>query len=68
MPQKNLSPARVAQSMFRLLVEIGTPAKTPKPPGKSTDWKTGKLRNKRTRYPVVKKRKSPDKKAKNKKT
>ncbi len=51
--------------MFGLLVEIGTPAKTPKPRGKSTGWKTGKLRSKRTRYPVVKKRKSPIKKAKN---
>ncbi|NES06414.1 MAG: hypothetical protein F6K22_28520 [Okeania sp. SIO2F4] len=65
LPQKNLSPGRVAQSMFGLLVEIGTPAKTPKPSGFSTGGKTGKLRSKRTRYPVVKKRKSPIKKAKN---
>ncbi|WP_198954181.1 MULTISPECIES: hypothetical protein [Moorena] len=54
--------------MLGLLVEIGTPAQSPKPRGKSTGWKTGKKRNKRTRYPVVKKGKSNDKKAKNKKT
>ncbi|WP_293125795.1 hypothetical protein [Okeania sp. SIO1I7] len=51
--------------MFGVLVEIGTPAKTPKPRGKSTGWKTGKVRSKRIRYPVVKKRKSPTKKAQN---
>jgi hypothetical protein len=65
-PQKNLSPGRVAQSMFGLLVEIGTPAQTPKPRGKSPGWEKGKKRNKRTRYPVVKKRKSADKKDKSK--
>ena len=54
--------------MFGLLVEIGTPAKTPKTRGKSTGWKTGKVRSKRIRYPVVKKRKSTPKKAKNQKT
>ncbi|MGK7930474.1 MAG: transposase, partial [Microcystaceae cyanobacterium] len=66
--QKNLSPGRVAQSMFGLLVEIGTPARIPKPRGKSPGWSRGQVRTKRTRYPVVKKRKSPDNKAKNKKT
>jgi hypothetical protein len=65
-PQKNLSPGRVAQSMFGLLVEIGTPALIPKPRGKSPGWEKGQVRTKRTRYPVVKKRKSSDKKAKNK--
>jgi hypothetical protein len=67
-PQKNLSPARVAQSMFGLLVEIGTPAKIPKPRGKSPGWERGQVRTKRIRYPSVKKRKSPAQKAKNKKT
>ena len=65
-PQVNLTPGRVAQSMFGLLVEIGTPAQTPKPRGKSPGWEKGKKRNKRTRYPVVKKRKSADKKDKSK--
>ncbi len=54
--------------MFGLLVEIGTPSRIPKPRGKSPGWSRGKVRTKRTRYLVVKKRKSPDKKAKNKKT
>jgi len=67
-PQSNLTPGRVAQSMLELLVEIGTPALPPKPRGKSTGWKPGKKRSKRTRYPVVKKGKSTYKKAKNKKT
>jgi hypothetical protein len=65
-PQKKLSPGRVAESMFGLLVEIGTPAKSPKPRGKSPGWKTGKKRTKRIRYPVVKKQKSSGKKAKTK--
>ena len=54
--------------MLGLLVEIGTPAQVPKPRGKSTGWLKGKKRNKRTRYPVVKKGKSANKKAKNKKS
>jgi hypothetical protein len=32
--QKNLTPGRVAQSLFSLLVEIGTPASSPKTRGK----------------------------------
>ncbi|NEO10313.1 hypothetical protein [Moorena sp. SIO3I8] len=48
--------------------EIGTPARPPKPRGKSTGWKPGKKRSKRTRYPVGKKGQSTYKKAKNKKT
>ncbi|PSF26382.1 hypothetical protein C7H19_25140 [Aphanothece hegewaldii CCALA 016] len=67
-PQKSLSPGRVAQSMLELLIEMGTPALSPKPRGKSTGWETGKKRNKRIRYPVVKKRKSTDKKEKKKQT
>lgn len=66
--QLNLTPGRVAQSMLGLLVEIGTPAQSPKPRGKSNGWKTGQKRNKRIRYPVVKKRKTVAKKGKNKKT
>ena len=52
--------------MFGLLVEIGTPAKSPKQRGKSPGWRTGKKRTKRIRYPVVKKQKSSSKKAKTK--
>jgi len=52
----NLSPGRVAQSMFAVLVEIGTPALLPKSRGKSLGWKKGKVRTKAPCYPTVKKR------------
>jgi len=42
LPEKNLSPGRVTQFRLGVLVEIGTPAKTPKPLEKLTGWKTGK--------------------------
>jgi hypothetical protein len=61
----SLTPGRVAQSMLGLLVEIGTPANSPKSRGKSKGWEKGRKRNKRTRYPLVKKRKSSEKKRKN---
>ena len=50
-----LTPGRVAQSFSGLLSVIGTPAKSPKPRGNSPGWETGKKRNKKPRYPVVKK-------------
>lgn len=51
-----LTPGRVAQSMFSLLVRIGTPARLPKTRGKSPGWTIGNKRTKKTRYPVVRKR------------
>ena len=67
----DLSPGRVAQSMFSVaefvragfplmertqaLVEIGTPARSPKPRGKSPGWTKGNTRTKPPRYPTVKK-------------
>ena len=62
--QKNLTPGRVAQSLFSLLVEIGTPTKEPQPRGKSPGWKTGQKRRKRTTYPIAKKSFSRTKKTK----
>ena len=59
----NLSPGRVAQSMFSVLVEIGTPARSPKPRGKSPGWTKGNTRTKPLRYPTVKKRVSRPKKS-----
>ncbi len=53
--KEKLTPGRVAQSIPGVLAAIGTPAHTPKPRGKSPGWKTGKKRNKKPRYPVVKK-------------
>ena len=58
----DLSPGRVAQSMFSVLVEIGTPAQSPKPRGKSPGWTKGNTRTKPPRYPTVKKRASRPKK------
>ena len=54
-PLTNLTPGRVAQSLFPLLVKIGTPAVAPKLRGKSPGWPTGQSRSLRPRYPVVKK-------------
>ncbi len=34
---------------------IGTPANSPKPRGKSSGWKAGQPRQRRIRYPIVKK-------------
>ena len=51
----NLSPGRVAQSMFSLLVQIGTPTNPPKQRGKSNGRSVGFKPTPRTRYPVAKK-------------
>lgn len=51
----NLTPGRVAGSMFSLLVRIGTPARPPKTRGKSPGWTTGNKRTKKPLYPVAKK-------------
>ena len=59
----NLSPGRVAQSMFSVLVEIGTPARSPKPRGKSPGWTRGNTRTKPPRDPTVKKRVTRPKKS-----
>jgi Transposase DDE domain len=58
----NLSPGRVAQSMFSLLVQIGTPASAPKQRGKSNGRIIGFKCTPRTRYPVAKKTYSKPKK------
>ena len=62
--QKNLSPGRVAQSLFSLLAEIKTPTSLPKPRGKSPGWKQGEKRRKRKTYPIAKKSYSRAKKTK----
>lgn len=54
-----LTPGRVAQAMPGILMHVSTPAKAPKQRGKSPGWKTGKQRQRRIRYPIVKKRTSP---------
>jgi DDE superfamily endonuclease len=62
--QRNLTPGRVAQSLFSLLVEIGSPSSPPKPRGKSPGWKQGEKRKKRKTYPIAKKSYSRAKKSK----
>ena len=53
--QAKLTPGRVAQAMGGVIAAIGTPAQPPKPRGKSPGWPTGEPRQRRNRYPVVKK-------------
>ncbi|MEN0051580.1 MAG: NF041680 family putative transposase [Bacteroidota bacterium] len=62
--QRNLTPGRVAQSIFSLLIEIDTPATSPKTRGKSPGWKKGEKRRKRKTYPIAKKSYSRRKKEK----
>jgi len=60
----HLTPGRVAQSLGGVLAMIGTPARAPKPRGKSPGWTKGRKRAKRPCYPVVKKGFSRKKKKK----
>ncbi|MFN6526718.1 MAG: transposase, partial [Nostoc sp. ChiSLP03a] len=55
-PIIQLTPGRVAQAMPGILLHVSTPARAPKPRGKSPGWKTGERRQRRIRYPIVKKR------------
>lgn len=55
-PQDKLSPGRIAQGFAVILAAIGTPAKVPKPRGKSPGRATGYCPTPRSRYPTVKKR------------
>ena len=56
-PQINLTPGRVAQNFGTVIATIGTPTCFPQPRGKSPGWQKGKMRTKKTRYPIVKKSK-----------
>ncbi|MBD2491668.1 hypothetical protein [Aulosira sp. FACHB-615] len=51
----HLTPGRVAQAIGSILATIGTPPRPPKPRAKSPGWKTGQPRQRRIRYPVVRK-------------
>ena len=53
--QTELTPGRGAQGFPAILAAIGTPAGDPKPRVKSPGWPQGQPRQKKTRYPVVKK-------------
>ncbi len=64
-PPEKLTPGRVAQSFSGVLATIGTPARSPKPRGKSPGWLKGKKRKKKPRYPIVKKTVTRKKKTNN---
>ncbi|MFZ5884487.1 MAG: transposase, partial [Chloroflexota bacterium] len=53
--QTNLTPQRVRQSLCTIFLQIGTPARPPKPRGKSPGWQKGRRRTPKTRHKVVKK-------------
>lgn len=56
--QKSLlepTPGRVANGFAALFVALGTPATAVQPRGKSVGWPKGKKRQKRKRYPTMKK-------------
>lgn len=55
-PQDKLAPDRIAQGFASILAVIGTPAKAPKPRGKSPGRATGDSPSPRPHYPTVKKR------------
>jgi hypothetical protein len=61
-PIVKLTPGRVAQAMAGILARISTPASPPKLRGKSPGWKTGQPRQRRIRYPIVKKTTSTSRK------
>ncbi len=53
--QVNLTPARVQQGVADIFRRIGSPARPPQRRGKSPGWPKGKPRQRKQRYPVVKK-------------
>jgi hypothetical protein len=50
-----LTPIRVHRALSALLARLGTPAKAPKPCGRSPGRPKGRLSAKATRYPAIKK-------------
>jgi hypothetical protein len=52
-PQAELSPGRACQGMQNILVAIGTPTQACKSRGKAPGWPSGKKRNRRERYELV---------------
>ena len=47
------TPRQVRRVMPSILVQVGTPAKRPKPRGKSPGWPTGRVRTPAPRFAVV---------------
>ena len=53
--QRAVTPRQVRRVMPSILSHLGTPAKPPKPRGKSPGWSTGRVRTPAPRFPVVRK-------------
>jgi hypothetical protein len=53
--QSRVTPQRVRQSLGAMFLQIGTPARPPKPRGKSPGWPKGRPRTPKERHQVVKK-------------
>jgi hypothetical protein len=53
--KRALTPRQVRRMMPSILVQVGTPAKRPKPRGKSPGWPTGRGRTPAPRFAVVRK-------------
>ena len=53
--QRVLTPRQVRRVMPSILLQLGTPAKRPKPRGKSPGWPTGRARTPTPRFVVVRK-------------
>lgn len=54
-PQSKPTPGRVAESFTSIVAVIGTPARAPKPRGKSPGWPAGRLRQPRQQHTVERK-------------
>lgn len=61
--QRPVTPRQVRRVMPTILVQVGTPARAPKPRGKSPGWRTGRQRAPAVRFAVVKKPKPEPKTA-----
>jgi hypothetical protein len=55
--QRPVTPRQVRRVMPSILSQLGTPAKPPKPRGKSPGWRKGRVRTPAPRFAVVKKAK-----------
>lgn len=56
--QKELTPGQVQRAALRYLLQLGTPARSPRLTGKGTGRTNGYRPNPRTRFPVIKKAKT----------
>lgn len=63
LPTERLSPGRVRRAFAGLLVELGTPARMPKPRGKAPGRRVGDTPGPRTRHPVVRRTSTRPRKA-----